>query len=1056
MKAKKEKSIKYSKVAFFDSGSSNLSALNANGDAANFFPLIWGKQSQCISELEREWQQQLGFLASFVGMESEKTGKIIVLRPPFALMKPPTSTSQFTYEDPQSFWPTLLVGGSSGAAQLYHPTRMALDPSYSRRKECVLIVGFDDGRLVLSKLQGATGMSGITSYFGGGGTSAAGGGMIVKKVDSVLYQGMVATSLIPGDQAEIEAVTWRGGLIAWADSSGVRLFDIESMSRIAHIDRPSVWVNDAQSSTAATNNGTPAKVITRTTVEATMAWEMDCVACGVVPVDEKHVAVLGLVPSPPSPIDSSDFDEHTKSKSLINDCSVAGGDNSLQLQIINRDDGKLISSDRLLLCEVPFQTLGNNRIITGNATEFCLLSSFACPRMDSSPEWDALDDFERVEIEKELGDVGPGSKLPDLHLRWNLSNDICSTGIEIQSEAAIYDDDRSVASDVSICSDNYVFAHSEPIGDILPVSFDLSTRSPPPIMTVIYSYDACLGLTRDVDDAIPYTRSLGKPALALRQAHALRRDIRRHKFDELIDDFFIALLRFGSQGKDSPLSSSRLKIAAGSLPILLGDDPRMWQRWIFMFGRIPGGLFDICEKILVRDPEMEGFVFAMCLEKMLEDAILNSKGQGDVISDDEPQRGEDRIIAKKMVDLFLETMRSWGSTSALRRRVQWHRYCAQNQRWGSQWHSSSDAPLIDPLIQQAEKDFLYRRISQTAFGVLENAHFSTSPLQNSSFIRQHIDSSHDSLFDADHLMTQLTTRLQLSDIDKFESNVDYDKSLHVLIGNIRDEPAIILEAKAELELMRERFVQGYYLAIGSRFMNELLTLVEETAVWAVNSFVNESIDYSQRDNSQCSLLTHEGVSGVERNKYCFFLSLIELHQLSHALLKRNYFFTNDNNNASAESPVVALIALIGLSFLETMRSWGTTSALRRRVQWHRYCAQNQRWGSQWHSSSGAPLIDPLIQQAEKDLHKRISQTAFGVLENAHFSTSPLQNNSFIRQHIDWSHDSLFDADHLMTRLATRLQLSDTDKFDSNVDYDKSFHGQCGANPATWSSRILNR
>jgi hypothetical protein len=221
----------------------------------------------------------------------------------------------------------------------------------------------------------------------------------------------------------------------------------------------------------------------------------------------------------------------------------------------------------------------------------------------------------------------------------------------------------------------------------------------------------------------------------------LRRDIRRHKFDELIDDFFIALLRFGSQGKDSPLSSSRLKIAAGSLPILLGDDPRMWQRWIFMFGRIPGGLFDICEKIL-----------------------------------------------------------------------------------------------------------------------------------NSSFIRQHIDSSHDSLFDADHLMTQLTTRLQLSDIDKFESNVDYDKSLHVLIGNIRDEPAIILEAKAELELMRERFVHalGYYLAIGSRFMNELLTLVEETAVWAVNSFVNESIDSSQRDNSQCSLLTHEGVSGVERNKYCFF------------------------------------------------------------------------------------------------------------------------------------------------------------------------------------------
>ena len=52
---------------FFDSGSSNLSALNANGDAANFLPLIWGKQSQRIAESEREGQQRLGFLASFVG-----------------------------------------------------------------------------------------------------------------------------------------------------------------------------------------------------------------------------------------------------------------------------------------------------------------------------------------------------------------------------------------------------------------------------------------------------------------------------------------------------------------------------------------------------------------------------------------------------------------------------------------------------------------------------------------------------------------------------------------------------------------------------------------------------------------------------------------------------------------------------------------------------------------------------------------------------------------------------------------------------------------------------
>ena len=47
--------------------------------------------------------------------------------------------------------------------------------------------------------------------------------------------------------------------------------------------------------------------------------------------------------------------------------------------------------------------------------------------------------------------------------------------------------------------------------------------------------------------------------------------------------------------------------------------------------------------------------------------------------------------------------------------------------------------------------------------------------------------------------------LQLSGTDIVQSNVDYDISLHVLICNIRDTPAIIVEAMPELELMRERF-----------------------------------------------------------------------------------------------------------------------------------------------------------------------------------------------------------------------------------------------------------
>ncbi len=203
----------------FDSSSSYLSALNANGDAAIFGPLIWGRQNQGIQSALSG--VRLGFLSSFGGKVAESTSsdyeRSHTARPAFTLVKPPALTVRFSYADTKSFTSSLLGGGSSSVGHIYHPTCMVLDPSYARRKERALIVGFNDGRLLLSKIQGASGLgSGITTLFGGG-AGSAGGGTVVTKVDSELYQGTGVGSF-SGDNAGIESVTWRGGLVAWADS----------------------------------------------------------------------------------------------------------------------------------------------------------------------------------------------------------------------------------------------------------------------------------------------------------------------------------------------------------------------------------------------------------------------------------------------------------------------------------------------------------------------------------------------------------------------------------------------------------------------------------------------------------------------------------------------------------------------------------------------------------------------------------------------------------------------------------------------------------------------
>jgi len=178
----------------FDSTTNYLCAMNYLGNVAIFGPLLWGHSTSKSSTAAS---------ASFT------------------LIKPPTSTVRFSYAEelPTSITSSLL--GSANINQsnsnIVHPTCMVLDPSYTHRKEESLLVGYNDGQLKLSKLSLSTnaGGGGITSLFGGGSSTTSN----VKKVDSVLYQGSTTSVGVNGEQlCGIESVTWRGSLVAWADS----------------------------------------------------------------------------------------------------------------------------------------------------------------------------------------------------------------------------------------------------------------------------------------------------------------------------------------------------------------------------------------------------------------------------------------------------------------------------------------------------------------------------------------------------------------------------------------------------------------------------------------------------------------------------------------------------------------------------------------------------------------------------------------------------------------------------------------------------------------------
>lgn len=417
--------------------------------------------------------------------------------------------------------------------------------------------------------------------------------------------------------------------------SGIRLFDIETLTRIAHIDRPSgarsslyptlsalrptlrfetshylvvawgdclmglsITDNDKVLPTSTTGEATSSAVTgtspkpRRRTVECAMAWELDCVACGVVPLDRDNVLVLGIVTPSEGEDDRGEFE------------SSSNG-NDLEVQIISKEDGSVTYSNLL-------PNLYNN---TSQACEaeaasaFTLVSSFALPRMDDAfeaeEEGNALGpdlDFNEFDINVSLFSPTSKSTKPfvDSHLKWNMKT-LSFDDEEGEITKSVVDTDDHDTD--SVDSNDYGFVF-RPLtqDDEDPVLVNTAT---PPLMIISSPFDAIITKMRDVDDAIAYALSQKKKAVALKRALRWRRRIRRFEISDLVNEYFISLLRLErddskEESTNTPLSIRRLKLAARAMPVLFGTDIGLWGRWVNEFEKIPGALFIVVDHIPVR------------------------------------------------------------------------------------------------------------------------------------------------------------------------------------------------------------------------------------------------------------------------------------------------------------------------------------------------------------------------------------------------------------------------------------------------------------------------
>jgi len=328
--------------------------------------------------------------------------------------------------------------------------------------------------------------------------------------------------------------------------------------------------------------------------------------------------------------------------------------------------------------------------------------------------------------------------------------------------------------------------------------------------------------------------------------------------------------------------------------------------------------------LMVRDPKLPPSLYEMILEKMFVEveSMLSESSR-----EKEKKHSYIREYAKSAqdaTDLYLNTLRAWGTTSSIRERIKLHKlYYKQRQRL-----TCPAEKVFDPMLKQAEID-LHIRMNQTAAGYLQN---SPDPLlsdlnshgsgSDTHALKSSIDEpsgiTSDALFDMMAVSSHLSSRLS-SSIGKERSAVQ-DKSKKTAIEKKTNANATVIEAMAEIKFMQGHYDEALklFLAIGAQFIDIPLSSVEDEALRLVGS--NALHEKAEMDEKK-----HQDVIEMSSpHRYKHVLAMVESHHMHRSILNEDRielmlfkendisFEESDNMEGANCSPVIAFIRLVGL------------------------------------------------------------------------------------------------------------------------------------------------